>query len=315
MAEQFRRPQSEGEAQFGQVVLQQRNVGAAFSLGLYETPDVMGRDLAFRGSFLPPPRTIRMQDVSRGETIDFAREPVPSAPIGVELTADAEAVATWRTMLDDVGAWSAPLPGEGDPDEASLLSNPETQERYAVYWELSSPVRYPGRTLWSGRLGKRRPEYYFVLEQYGSIEATLLLIAIFFLVVNPANTVLQTWLCHRRALEECGEGNIKVCEYKHAITGLNLHAEGGCHIECFEPQRLTSAEERERHELLAEILRYSSDHWREVAEERFGEFSLERVMNSIRNALGMPKTEIAREPRRPWNPHFYAIFAQVHNTL
>jgi hypothetical protein len=38
-------------------------------------------------------------------------------------------------------------------------------------------------------------------------------------------------------------------------------------------------------------------------------------MNSIRNALGMPKTEIAREPRRPWNPHFYAIFAQVHNTL
>jgi transcriptional regulator with XRE-family HTH domain len=43
--------------------------------------------------------------------------------------------------------------------------------------------------------------------------------------------------------------------------------------------------------------------------------SLERVMNSIRNALGMPKTEIAREPRRPWNPHFYAIFAQVHNTL
>jgi hypothetical protein len=42
---------------------------------------------------------------------------------------------------------------------------------------------------------------------------------------------------------------------------------------------------------------------------------LERVMNSIRNALGMPKTEIAREPRRPWNPHFYAIFAQVHNTL
>jgi hypothetical protein len=42
---------------------------------------------------------------------------------------------------------------------------------------------------------------------------------------------------------------------------------------------------------------------------------LERVMNSIRNGLGMRKTEIAREPRRPWNPHFYAIFAQVHNTL
>ena len=43
--------------------------------------------------------------------------------------------------------------------------------------------------------------------------------------------------------------------------------------------------------------------------------ALERVMNSIRNGLGMRETEIAREPRRPWNPHFYAVFAQVHNTL
>jgi rhodanese-related sulfurtransferase len=42
---------------------------------------------------------------------------------------------------------------------------------------------------------------------------------------------------------------------------------------------------------------------------------LEAVMNSIRNGLGMRKTEIANEPSRPWNPHFYAIFAQVHNTL
>ena len=43
--------------------------------------------------------------------------------------------------------------------------------------------------------------------------------------------------------------------------------------------------------------------------------ALERVMNSIRNALGMRETEIAREPKRAWNPHFYAIFSQVHNTL
>ena len=43
--------------------------------------------------------------------------------------------------------------------------------------------------------------------------------------------------------------------------------------------------------------------------------TLERVMNSSRNSLGMQETEIAREPSRLWNPHFYAIFAQVHNTL
>jgi hypothetical protein len=42
---------------------------------------------------------------------------------------------------------------------------------------------------------------------------------------------------------------------------------------------------------------------------------LERVMNSIRNGLGMRETEITRETSRLWNPHFHAIFAQVHNTL
>src|SRR5215212_1768030 len=44
-------------------------------------------------------------------------------------------------------------------------------------------------------------------------------------------------------------------------------------------------------------------------------FVLERVMNSIRNGLGMRETEIAREPSRPWNSHSYAVFAQVHNML
>ena len=43
--------------------------------------------------------------------------------------------------------------------------------------------------------------------------------------------------------------------------------------------------------------------------------NLEAVMISIRKSLGMRETEIAKEPSRLWNPHFYAIFAQVHNTL
>jgi uncharacterized membrane protein YgaE (UPF0421/DUF939 family) len=42
---------------------------------------------------------------------------------------------------------------------------------------------------------------------------------------------------------------------------------------------------------------------------------LEHVMNSIGNALGMRETEIARGSSRPCNPHFYGVFAQVHNTL
>jgi len=50
-------------------------------------------------------------------------------------------------------------------------------------------------------------------------------------------------------------------------------------------------------------------------DEALGLENLEAVMNSNRNGLGMRETEIAREPGRPWNPHFYAIFAQVHNTL
>jgi hypothetical protein len=44
-------------------------------------------------------------------------------------------------------------------------------------------------------------------------------------------------------------------------------------------------------------------------------FGLERVMDSIRNGLGMRETVITQEPSRPWNPHSYAVFAQVHNTL
>jgi hypothetical protein len=42
---------------------------------------------------------------------------------------------------------------------------------------------------------------------------------------------------------------------------------------------------------------------------------LEAVMNSITNSLGMRNTAIAKKPSRPCNPHFYAVFAQVHNTL
>jgi hypothetical protein len=42
---------------------------------------------------------------------------------------------------------------------------------------------------------------------------------------------------------------------------------------------------------------------------------LERVMDSIRKGLGIGEREIGREPSRPCNPHFYAVFAQVHKTL
>jgi len=54
---------------------------------------------------------------------------------------------------------------------------------------------------------------------------------------------------------------------------------------------------------------------RKFPEPQAGSSTLERVMNSIRNGLGMRKTEIARTTSRPRNPHVYAIFAQVHNTL
>jgi hypothetical protein len=45
------------------------------------------------------------------------------------------------------------------------------------------------------------------------------------------------------------------------------------------------------------------------------EEALEAVMNSISNGLGMRKTGIPREPNRPCNPHYYAIFTRVHNSL
>ena len=42
---------------------------------------------------------------------------------------------------------------------------------------------------------------------------------------------------------------------------------------------------------------------------------LEAVMNSIRNGLGMRKTRIAKTIGRSWNPHFYGVLTQVHDTL
>jgi hypothetical protein len=38
-------------------------------------------------------------------------------------------------------------------------------------------------------------------------------------------------------------------------------------------------------------------------------------MNSTSYGLGMRKTGTSRKPSRLWNPHFYASFTQVHNTL
>lgn len=228
MREWFRRQQPEEETRFGHVVLQHVFHGAAYSLGLYETPDVMGHELAFRGSFLRPVGRYSTRDLSSGELIDWDREPLPSVPIGVELTADADAFATWRTM-------AAAVPPERT-EEGLHIFNPETEEGYEVYWEVSPPFGYPGRTVWSGRLGRTGPEYNFVLEQYGTIEVTTLLLALVFWVGHPVDAALQTWLCHRRATEQCGEGNIKLCEFNHAITGSTLHAEGGCRIECFHPR-------------------------------------------------------------------------------
>jgi hypothetical protein len=60
--------------------------------------------------------------------------------------------------------------------------------------------------------------------------------------------------------------------------------------------------------------RYVSGKTRDEVHDKLIEV-LEAVMNSIRNGIGMRETEIAKEPSRSWNPHSYAVFTQVHNTL
>jgi hypothetical protein len=37
--------------------------------------------------------------------------------------------------------------------------------------------------------------------------------------------------------------------------------------------------------------------------------------NTLKNGLGMRKTWIEKTIGLPWNPHFYGVFTQVHNTL
>src|SRR5215207_7786308 len=60
---------------------------------------------------------------------------------------------------------------------------------------------------------------------------------------------------------------------------------------------------------------YREERQREVVLSGRPALLLEAVMNSISNGLGMRNTGTSRKPNRPWNPHFYAIFTQVHNTL
>jgi hypothetical protein len=233
-----RQPRERGDEQFGQIVLQ-THLGEVYSLDLYQTyesPDAVHPNFTFKGYYLPPTSDVSDRVMRRWERARLQEVP-PSIPIGVELSVDAEA---FDQLRDAVGI---EFPSEERPPEAFrfALFDPESDEDfefYQMYSNISLPLRYPGRTLWSGTFGgtgtRAGGEFTFVLEQYGTIEPVVwLLLPLFFVLFYRVVTVLEGLLCYSIAVFGCGDrGNVKSYHFNRSITGMTLHVDTGCEWEC-----------------------------------------------------------------------------------
>jgi hypothetical protein len=191
------------ERLFGRVLLR-TDIGDALSLDLYEPPG-----LTCRGVYLPPERGPESTRV----------------PVEVELVADNDArEEIWRNY-------------GGARSEDGQYIELATDDGVLV-GEVSSSVESAGRFVWTGtfagRLREGRGSFDFVLEQFGSIEVYFLLMLLFYLVFLDQR-VSEVWQqCYGLAVQQCGEGNIKSLRVTRRVSGVELAAEGGCEVECFE---------------------------------------------------------------------------------
>jgi CRP-like cAMP-binding protein len=134
-------------------------------------------------------------------------------------------------------------------------------------------------------------------------------------------------------LDLIGSGTVQLARWLATVHGLEVHAQaversivafmGRADLAHFVLSKPEAA--LRMIDLLAEHLGSASERMTEIAQKevrsRLGSqilWLLDSEGEMERNGgygLGMGKTEIAKEPSRSWNPHFYAVFAQVHNTL
>jgi hypothetical protein len=194
------------DGRFGRVLLR-TYIGEVLSLTLFETPD-----LVCRGVYLPHGRRRRAR---------------AWAPAEVELVAD-------RDALDEM---SRRLGGDGREGDGYFELTTEGME---LYGEISPPLESAGRVISAGTLrdvAGEQGEFTFVLEQWGSIETNLLLVILFcqlFSVFSELSLDRAWARCWQQALQQCGEGNIKVFNLNQRMGGFNLVMQSGCQVECFE---------------------------------------------------------------------------------
>jgi hypothetical protein len=173
----------------------------------------------------------------------------PSGPVGVELSLDDGAFNAIYEMFRRASfregvSWGPDTPFYSTSD-GFRLSGPGADVDLVLYAEVSTPLRLPDRTVWTGWLGGSgervtgelvNGQFDFILEQHGTIEpATLLLAALFFVVFYDRDGGREAEECYQWALRVCGDaGNIKTINETSGLTGMTLRRDRGCQIECFE---------------------------------------------------------------------------------
>jgi hypothetical protein len=190
------------EQRFGRILLRTYD-GDVLSLDLYEMPD-----LVCRGVYLPAERR--------------RERPRPLAEI--ELVADREAQEELSRRFRATGR-----EGEGYFELRT--------EDMELYGEISPPIESEGRAIWAGTLREvaaDRGEFTFLLEQWGSIETTHLLVILGFLVFAGLTLAIAWWRCEQQAVRQCGEGNIKVCKVSLLLGGPSLELQTDCQVKCFQ---------------------------------------------------------------------------------
>jgi len=200
-----------------------------YSLDLYEIHETPEPSLACRGYYVHP-------------NLEARPDPVP---MRVELSMDGEAFNAIYEMfggrtLEEEGPWEPDAPYSG-----TFLLGGYLRDEGPVFGpifnaQVSAPLRLPDRTIWTGSLASREVratgQFDFILEQYGTVEpATLLLVALFFLVFYDRDGRRQAEECYQQALRLCGDaGNIKAHGTTSGVTGATFRRDSGCQNECFE---------------------------------------------------------------------------------
>lgn len=208
------------EQRFGHIVAQTAS-GGAFSLDLFETPDLL-----CRGFYLPLPAP------TYEEGPPATREPRPLAE--VELRARQQ-------VLDELREEASIDSADYDGEQEFVVQGDGFVVRADL--NLASQDRVQGAEVWTGRASGEGPaidwtpgfppEMAFGLERYGSPELIILIVAIYLLIHMDRRADELDEECWRRAVEACGERRIK--RYRPRRTLLSLTAIGlshDCEFEC-----------------------------------------------------------------------------------